>query len=120
MHALLRAVLMIPKPRVDPRAVLLVGALVASPALAQTAPVKTFDLEQVSLSPGGQHSLLLSTGDTLNQGDLRLTLAAQYQRNPLVFMVNGERQGAVIGRRFSSHLGVAYGLSDSVELALQL
>jgi OmpA-OmpF porin, OOP family len=120
MRIPLRAVLKIPKPAVNPRAALLIGALVASPALAQTVPVKTFDIEQVSLSPGGQHSLLLSTGDTLAKGDLRLSLAAQYQRNPLVFVVNGERQGAVVGRRFSSHLGVAYGLTDSVELALQL
>ncbi len=120
MRAFLRAVLMIPKPSVNPRAALLVGALVASPALAQTAPVKTFDLEQVMLSPGGQHSLLLSTGDTLAKGDLRLSLAAQYQRNPLVFVRSDVRQGAVIGRRLSSHLGVAYGLTDDVELALQL
>jgi outer membrane protein OmpA-like peptidoglycan-associated protein len=120
MRVSLRAVLKIPKPSVNPRAALVVGALVASPALAQTAPVKTFDIEQVALSPGGQHSLLLSTGDTLGQGELRLSLAAQYQRNPLVLVESEERQGAVIGRRFSSHLGVAYGLSDSVELALQL
>jgi OOP family OmpA-OmpF porin len=120
MRAFLRAVLMIPKPSVSPRAALLAGALVAAPALAQTAPVKTFDLEQVALSPGGQHSLLLSTGDTLADGDLRLSLAAQYQRNPLVFVRSDVRQGAVIGRRFSSHLGLAYGLTDSIELALQL
>jgi outer membrane protein OmpA-like peptidoglycan-associated protein len=120
MQAFLRAVLMIPKPSVSPRAVLVASAIFASPALAQTAPVKTFDLEQVSLSPGGQHSLLLSTGDILAKGELRLSLAAQYQRNPLVFVRSDVRQGAVIGRRFSSHLGVAYGLTDDVELALQL
>ncbi len=120
MRASLRAVLMIPKPSVNPRAALLASALVASTALAQTAPVKTFDIEQVALSPGGQHSLLLSTGDTLARGDLRLSLAAQYQRNPLVFMVEGERQGAVIGRRLSTHLGLAYAFTDNVELALQL
>ncbi|HZI08723.1 MAG TPA: hypothetical protein VEZ71_32195, partial [Archangium sp.] len=102
------------------RTALLFGALAASPALAQTTPVKSFDIEQVTLSPGGQHSLLLSTGDTLLQGDLRLSLAAQYQHDPLVLMVNGVRQGAVIGPRLSSHLGVAYGLNDSIELALQL
>jgi outer membrane protein OmpA-like peptidoglycan-associated protein len=108
------------EPSVTLRTALLVGALASSPALAQTTPVKSFDIEQVALSPGGQHSLLLSTGDTLLRGDLRLSLAAQYQRDPLVFMVNGVRQGAVIGPRLSSHLGVAYGLNDSVELALQL
>jgi OOP family OmpA-OmpF porin len=120
MRAFLRAVLRIPKPSVDPRAVLVAGALVAGPALAQTAPVKTFDLEQVSLSPGGQHSLLLSTGDILAKGDLRLSLAAQYQRNPLVFVRSDVRQGAVIGRRFSGHVGAAYGLTDDIEVALQL
>ena len=121
MRAFLRAVLMIPKPLfVNPRAALLIGALTTAPALAQTAPVKTFDLEQVTLSPGGQHSLLLSTGDILAKGELRLSLAAQYQHDPLVFMRSDVRQGAVIGRRLSSHLGVAYGLSEDVELALQL
>lgn len=108
------------EPSVTLRTALLAGALASSPALAQTTPVKSFDIEQVALSPGGQHSLLLSTGDTLPRGDLRLSLAAQYQHDPLVFMVNGVRQGAVIGPRLSSHLGVAYGLNDSVELALQL
>lgn len=92
----------------------------AAPALAQTASVKTFDLEQVTLSPGGQHSLLLSTGDILAKGGLRLSLAAQYQRNPLVLVRNDLRQGAVIRRRLSSHLGIAYGLTERVELALQL
>jgi outer membrane protein OmpA-like peptidoglycan-associated protein len=120
MRTTLRAVLLLPKPFLTPRATLLVGALVASPALAQTAPVKTFDIEQVSLTPGGQHSLLLSTGDVLDKGSLRLSLAAQYQHDPLVFVVGGVRQGAVIGPRLSSHLAAAYGLTDNVELALQL
>jgi len=120
MRTTLRAVLLLPKPFLHPRTALLVGALVTSPALAQTAPVKTFDIEQVSLSPGGQHSLLLSTGDILDKGNLRLSLAAQYQQDPLVFVVGGVRQGAVIGPRLSSHLAAAYGLTDNVELALQL
>jgi OmpA-OmpF porin, OOP family len=111
---------MIPKSSVNPRVALLVGALATAPALAQTAPVKTFDIEQVALSPGGQHSLLLSTGDILDKGALRLSLAAQYQHDPLVFVVSGVRQGAVIGPRLSSHLAAAYGLTDDVELALQL
>jgi outer membrane protein OmpA-like peptidoglycan-associated protein len=112
---------MIPKSLFgNPRAALLCGVLAGAPVLAQTAPIKSFDLERVTLSPGGQHSLLLSTGDTLAMGELRLSLAAQYQRDPLVFMRGGERQGSVISRRLSSHLGVAYGLTDGVELALQL
>jgi outer membrane protein OmpA-like peptidoglycan-associated protein len=110
---------MSPTLPLNPRTALLFGALVASPALAQT-PVKTFDLEQVTLSPGGQHSLVLTTGDVLEKGQLRLFLAAQYQHKPLVFVRNEEIQGAVVGRRWSGHLGVAYGLTDSVELALQL
>ena len=71
MRAFLRAVLMIPKRSVNPRTAVLVGAIVASsPALAQTTPVKTLNLEQVSLSPGGQHSLMLSTGDILAKGSI--------------------------------------------------
>jgi OOP family OmpA-OmpF porin len=121
VRAFPRAILMIPKPLwANPRAALLCGALAGFPVLAQTAPIKTFDLEQVTLSPGGQQSLLLSTGDTLAKGQLRLSLAGQYQRNPLVFLRSDVRQGAVISRRLSSHLSVAYGLTDSVELALQL
>jgi len=120
MRTTLRAVLLLPKPFINRRTTLLVGALVAAPALAQTAPVKTFDIEQVALSPGGQHSLLLSTGDILEKGNLRLSLAAQYQHDPLVFVVGGVRQGAVIGPRLSSHLSAAYGLTDNVEVALQL
>lgn len=120
MRTPLRAVPTLPELFVHPRTALLVGALVASPALAQTAPVKPFDIEQLALNPGGQHSFLLSTGDVLDKGSLRLSLAAQYQHEPLVFMVEGVRQGAVIGPRLSSHLAVAYGLTDDLEVALQL
>jgi outer membrane protein OmpA-like peptidoglycan-associated protein len=105
---------------VNLRIAFLVGALAASPASAQSSTVKTFDLEQVMLTPGGQHSLLLSTGDTLSQGNLRLFLAAQYQHDPLVLMVEGQRQGSVVGHRIGSYLGVAYGINDSIEVALQV
>ena len=53
------------------------------------------------------------------QPDIESLLDAMHRFASRLLM-SDQRQGAVVGRRFSSHLGVAYGLSDSVELALQL
>ncbi len=97
----------------------LVCALVAQTALAQTS-VRSFDLERLTLNPGAAQSLLLHTGENLNHGQLRLSLALQYQKDPLVYFVDGQRVGAVVGSRISTHLGLAYGITDSIELALQL
>lgn len=91
----------------------------AAPTLAQTS-VQTFDLERLSFNPGAKGSLVLGTGQALSKGALRLSLAAQYQHNPLLYHVDGAVAGAVVGSRLSAHLVAAYGITDWLELGLQL
>lgn len=93
--------------------------LLASGALAQTA-VKPFDLERFSLNPGAEGSLLLGTGKTLPGQSLRLSLTFQYQHDPLVYFVDGQRMGAVVGSRLTAHLAASYGITDWFELGFQL
>ncbi len=88
-------------------------------SFGQTA-VHSFDLERLSFSPGAQQSLLLDTGKALSKGSLRLSLAAQYQHDPLVYFVDGKRVGSVVESRFSAHLGFAVGVARWLELGLQL
>jgi OOP family OmpA-OmpF porin len=93
------------------------------PALAQTgvpAALPHFDLDRLSLNPDGQDSLILETGRTSPPGALRLLTALQYQRDPLVLDVNGQRVGALVGSRLTGYVSAAYGLTDSIELAAQL
>ncbi|HEX4621847.1 MAG TPA: thrombospondin type 3 repeat-containing protein, partial [Myxococcaceae bacterium] len=93
------------------------------PALAQTgapAALQHFDLDRLSLNPDGQDSLILDTGGTLPPSALRLLTALQYQRDPLVFDVNGQRVGAMVGYRLTGYVGAAYGLTENIELALQV
>lgn len=101
------------------RALALVALLLPGAALAQNA-LPTFDLEQLTLNPGARDSLVLDTGDGLRDGELRLTLALGYQDDSLVYYRNGERVGAVVGSRWTTHLAAAWGVLDVLELSLQL
>ncbi len=82
--------------------------------------MQTFDLERLSFNPGAKGSLVLGTGQALSKGALRLSLAAQYQHNPLLYHVDGAVAGAVVGSRLSAQLVAAYGITDWLELGLQL
>ncbi len=101
------------------RALALAVLLLPGSALAQSA-LPTFDLEHLSLNPGARDSLLLDTGDGLRDGELRATLALHYQDDSLVYFRNGERIGAVVGSRWTTHLAAAYGVLDVLEVSLQL
>ncbi|MCA3016405.1 MAG: hypothetical protein INH41_28815 [Myxococcaceae bacterium] len=102
------------------RAAWLPVVLATGLAAAQPAPVPGFELERFTFNPGARETMTLGTSDLLDARRLRLTLAGHYARDPLVFTVDGQRAGAVVGDRFTAHLVGAYGVFDWLEVGLQL
>lgn len=105
-------------PLMSVRTLALALALGATASFAQS-PVPSFDLDRV-LSPDPGSALVLGTGDGLRKGTVRLSLIGQYQHQPLVYRLDGERVGSLLGARVSTHLGVAWAVLDQLELGLQL
>lgn len=98
---------------------LLSSILICLPAAAQTA-VPTFDLEHLVLEPGGRDSLVLGTGDGLHAQAVRASLTLHYAHDPLDYVLDGTRVGAVVGARLTGDLGVAYGVRDWLEIGFQV
>lgn len=97
------------------------GVLFASSvSLAQNTAVQGFDLERVIPNPGSSHSWLLATGDALEAGQLRVSLTGHYEHDPLVLKVMGARVGTIVGSRFTTHVGAAWGVLDWLEVDLAL
>jgi outer membrane protein OmpA-like peptidoglycan-associated protein len=94
--------------------------LVAGLPLAARAGPPVLDLDRLSLEPGGEGSLVLQTGDGLRSGELRLTLAAHYQRDPLQYREGGRAVADLVGYRLGANLAAAYGLADFLETAIEL
>jgi len=103
-----------------PRLCCLLAALLASAAAAQTAAVPAFDLDRLSLNVGARETLTADTGDALEQGALRLSVAAQYQHTPLLLSLNGRVLGAYVSGRASVHVTGAYAVLPWLELGAQL
>ncbi|HYO55705.1 OmpA family protein [Archangium sp.] len=94
--------------------------LLASAALAQPAGLPKFELERLELNPNGRGSLLMGTGELLPAGGFRLSLAGQYENDPLVMYRNGNRVGSVVGDRVTAHLLAAWAPLRWLELGVQL
>jgi OOP family OmpA-OmpF porin len=90
-------------------------------ALAQSSTsLPAFDLEHLTLNPGGRASMLIGTGDELHERELRVSLGVQAEFNPLMIYADGKWAGALISNRFTGHLVAGFGITDRIELALQL
>jgi OOP family OmpA-OmpF porin len=97
------------------------GSLTAFRAFAQTtANPPQFELERLELDPSALGSLMVGTGQTLEDGSYRIGLAFQYERNPLLLQVNGTNSGAVVANRLTAHLIGAYGVLPHLEIGAQL
>ncbi|MFY0526239.1 hypothetical protein ACN28I_24925 [Archangium gephyra] len=94
--------------------------LFASAALAQPTGLPAFELERLELNPNGRGSLLMGTGELLPKGGFRLSLAGQYENDPLVMYRNGNRLGSVVGDRVTAHLLAAWAPMHWLELGVQL
>lgn len=105
------------------RSLLLTSSLVATCAVAQTA-VPPFELERLTLNPGGRGGLLVGAADLLDARDFRVSLTGHYQHDPLVFVVeeNGQRrrESAPVGSRWTMHLAGAYAFTRWLEIGAQV
>jgi outer membrane protein OmpA-like peptidoglycan-associated protein len=98
------------------------GALVATPALAQTTTAgQSFEVERLDLNPGAEDSLLVSTGKALPEGQYTLGAALGYSHQP--FSLRGP-QGGVVGTvmdgRFTATLLGAWSPVKNLEVRAQL
>jgi OOP family OmpA-OmpF porin len=87
---------------------------------AQALSTPTFDVERLSLDPSGVGSLVVGGGFTLPEGTLRLAIAGQYERNPLIVRANGTTPGALIANRVTAHLVAAFGVTDRLEFGFEV
>ncbi|HEX8437146.1 OmpA family protein [Archangium sp.] len=94
--------------------------LLTSVALAQPAGLPEFELERLELNPNGKGSLLMGTGELLPAGGFRLSLAGQYENDPLVMYRDGTRLGSVVSDRVTAHLLAAWAPMRWLELGVQL
>ena len=94
--------------------------LLGPAALAQPSGLPAFELERLELNPNGRGSLLMGTGELLPKGGFRLSLAGQYENDPLVMYRNGNRLGSVVGNRVTGHLLAAWAPMQWLELGVQL
>lgn len=90
-----------------------------------------YDLERLTLDPSARGSLVLGSGETLPEGGYRLSLAAHYERQPLVLTRDGDLRGrglgAVRGRlgdvvtdRWTAHLGIGLAVTSRLELGVRV
>nr|WP_233261852.1 OmpA family protein [Vitiosangium sp. GDMCC 1.1324] len=97
-----------------------VSLLLASSALAQPTGLPGFELERLELNPNGRGSLLMGTGELLPKGGFRVSLAGQYENDPLVMYRDGNRLGSVVSDRVTAHLLAAWAPMHWLELGVQL
>ncbi len=95
------------------------AVLWASTVQAQ-ARIPGIELERLQLNPAARDSLVLSTGDLLEEGQYRLAFTAHYENEPLVLLRGDERQGVIVSDRVTVHLSGAYAVTDWLELGAQV
>jgi OOP family OmpA-OmpF porin len=98
----------------------LAALLLSSTALAQEPSLPRFEVERLQLNPSGVGSLLVPSGELLENGNYRLALTSHYERDPLVLYRNDLRVGTLVRYRTTAHLSMAYGLWNRLEVAAQV
>lgn len=87
-------------------------------AHAQSLP--TFDLEQLVLEPAASRLLVVGGGKILAPGTFRLSLAGQYQKDPVVLYRGDDKLGSLVGKRISAHLMGSVALGERLEVGFHL
>lgn len=88
--------------------------------LSSVASAQGFELERLSLNPGGARTWAAQTGDGLEAMQLRVSLLGHYQHVPLVYSVDGSTVGAYVRSRWTMHLTGAFGVHKYLEVAAQV
>ncbi len=108
------------------RLCLLAALVLSTSALAQPSSLPEFEVERMEFNPNGAGSLIINTGKLLPAGQSRFSLIGHYENEPLSPSLldpnteSGVREVVVVSHRTTAHLIAAYGLSDDLEVGLQL
>ncbi|MHA7631517.1 OmpA family protein [Corallococcus sp. M7] len=96
----------------------LLSALALLPSLASAASTAApaFDLERLSLNPTSRAALGTAAGGLREPGELRLSLAAHYERSPLTLYRDGERRDSLVGSRTQVQLAGTYTVNKRFEV----
>ncbi|NPC72161.1 hypothetical protein HPP05_20620, partial [Corallococcus exiguus] len=96
----------------------LLSALALLPSLASAASTTApaFDLERLSLNPTSRAALGTAAGSLREPGELRLALAAHYERSPLTLYRDGERMDSLVGSRTQVQLAGTYTVTKRFEV----
>lgn len=100
-------------------AALLLGA---TSAAAQDSRLPRFNLQRLELDPAALGSLMVGTGRTLPQGQLRVGLNGHYENLPFHFQKNWEPGGGMglVENRFTMDLTAAIGVLPWLEVGGEL
>ncbi len=115
-----------PRASLAARLSLLTTLVLSSTALAQPRGLPEFEVERLEFNPSGAGSQVVSTGRLLPGGHSRLALIGHYESKPLspaltdVTSETGEREVLLVSHRTTAHLIMAYGMSDNLEVGLQV
>lgn len=100
------------------------AALLLGPAsaAAQGRSLPGFNLQRLELDPGGLGSLMVGTGRTLPQGQLRVTLQGHYENLPFRFQKRWEPGGGMglVENKFTMDLTAAIGVLPWLEVGGEL
>jgi OOP family OmpA-OmpF porin len=100
--------------------------VLTSSALAQPRGLPEFEVERLEFNAGGAGSQVINSGRLLPGGHSRLALIGHYENKPLspalpdVTAENGEREVLLVSHRTTAHLVFAHGMSDNLEVGLQV
>ncbi|WNG44792.1 OmpA family protein [Archangium minus] len=87
-------------------------------ALAQS-PLRNFELERLELNPGAEGSLVVGTGELLQEGMFRISAVGHYSHKPLLLYWDDTKY-EVIGGRTTMHVAAAYALTNWLQVGAQL
>lgn len=102
------------------QALVLAAFVAARLALAQLPPLPQFDLSRLEVNSSAMGSLVVGTGEMAPPGSLRLSLALEYENDPLLYFDGTQLVGSVISDRFTLHGIGAWSPTDWLGLGVDV
>ncbi|HEX8440639.1 Ig-like domain-containing protein [Archangium sp.] len=98
-----------------------VAVAVVLPGVAEAQNhLPIIEVEALRINASGADGLVSEAGLLLDPGTYRFGFAAHYEYEPLVYSRNGERAGAILKERLTTHLTAAWAPLSWLEISAQL
>src|SRR5437763_489066 len=94
-----------------------VAVAIAAPAYAADAANVSGDIEHLHLDPAARGSLLVGTGQTLPEGEFRISAAMQYGAHAFASYQTSTVPGTLVDDRFTAHFAGAYGVTSWLQVS---